>query len=106
MNTIARSPVDVARANATPQKRMRFERRQSRGPKEFLDVAEALVNLATAEGFKDELERTCVGVWPEATFYYGGTHLRVMRTGDSWGDSFYVDTSDYRSSKQRGKDEH
>lgn len=55
----------------------------------LLALATALVNYAESI---EHLKCMCASIWPECDFYRGGTHVRVLIEGTSFGKSFYVET--------------
>lgn len=60
----------------------------SRGAVITIQLITAMVAYASDEAHFKEM---CEGIWPRCSFYRGGTHLRVLVSGDEGnGPSVYI----------------
>lgn len=73
---------------------MKLQRASSHGPAELLNLAEALIAYARD---RNDLESLCAAIWPKLRVYRGNTHWRFMPTGESHGNSFFVDFAEPES---------
>lgn len=67
---------------------MRVRPELSKAPISVMQLVAAIVNYA---GTSEELLEIATRLWPQLQVYHGHTHLRLMPTGTTEGDSIYVE---------------
>ena len=67
---------------------MRLRRELSRGDEKALRLADSLVQHARDRA---QLQDLAFALWPRLCIYEGQTHLRLIPSGRSQEESFYVD---------------